>query len=48
MNDLLIKFNLFHILQGNEEETGWGDIVFIPPGMDAFRHLSQSQGTVVG
>jgi hypothetical protein len=43
-----VKSNLFDILQGNEEETGWGDIVFIPPGMDAFKHLSQSQGTVVG
>jgi hypothetical protein len=35
-------------MEGNEEETGWSDIVFIPPGMDAYKHLSKSQGTVVG
>ncbi|XP_024378220.1 protein TIC 22, chloroplastic isoform X2 [Physcomitrium patens] len=35
-------------MEGNEEDSGWGDIVFIPPGMDAYKHLSKSQGTVVG
>jgi len=35
-------------MESNEEETGWGDIVFIPPGMDALSHLGKSQATVVG
>lgn len=35
-------------MEGNEEESGWSDIVFIPPGIDAFKHLSKYQGTVLG
>ncbi|CAM6041512.1 unnamed protein product [Sphagnum compactum] len=35
-------------MESNEEETGWGDIVFIPPGMDALKHLGKAKGTVVG
>ncbi|KAL3688679.1 hypothetical protein R1sor_014988 [Riccia sorocarpa] len=29
-------------LESNEEDSGWGDIVFIPPGMDAFSHLGKA------
>ncbi|BBN07087.1 hypothetical protein MPTK1_4g00880 [Marchantia polymorpha subsp. ruderalis] len=29
-------------LESNDEDTGWGDIVFIPPGMDAFSHLGKA------
>jgi L-alanine-DL-glutamate epimerase-like enolase superfamily enzyme len=35
-------------MESNEEETGWGDIVFIPPGIDALKHLGKAKGTVVG
>ncbi|CAM6096336.1 unnamed protein product [Calypogeia fissa] len=28
-------------MESNEEDTGWGDIVFIPPGIDAFSHLGK-------
>eukprot|EP00850_Spirogloea_muscicola_P016392 SM000132S26907 [mRNA] locus=s132:378347:380788:+ [translate_table: standard] len=26
-------------MEGNEEDSGWGDIIFIPPGMDAYRQI---------
>lgn len=28
-------------MESNQEDTGWGDIVFIPPGIDAFSHLGK-------
>lgn len=31
-------------LKESEEDTGWGDIVFIPPGMDVFGHLDKAVG----
>eukprot|EP00245_Coleochaete_scutata_P011651 TRINITY_DN435_c0_g1_i1.p1 TRINITY_DN435_c0_g1~~TRINITY_DN435_c0_g1_i1.p1 ORF type:complete len:347 (-),score=70.33 TRINITY_DN435_c0_g1_i1:350-1255(-) len=39
-------------MESSEEDSGWGDIVFIPPGMDAMNHLgrtvaSTTQGTVL-
>jgi hypothetical protein len=48
MLDLWVNSLFFWFVQSNEEETGWGDIVFIPPGMDALSHLGKSQATVVG
>ncbi|KAJ7540463.1 hypothetical protein O6H91_10G016500 [Diphasiastrum complanatum] len=39
-------------MESNDEDSGWEDIVFIPPGMDAFNHLgkafSRMRDTVVG
>eukprot|EP00850_Spirogloea_muscicola_P007307 SM000036S13351 [mRNA] locus=s36:711317:713767:- [translate_table: standard] len=35
-------------MEGNEEDSGWGDIVFIPPGMDAYRQIktvAEASGT---
>eukprot|EP00270_Netrium_digitus_P011612 TRINITY_DN370_c0_g1_i1.p1 TRINITY_DN370_c0_g1~~TRINITY_DN370_c0_g1_i1.p1 ORF type:complete len:529 (-),score=108.98 TRINITY_DN370_c0_g1_i1:103-1587(-) len=29
-------------MESNEEDSGWGDIVFIPPGMDADSHLGRA------
>eukprot|EP00850_Spirogloea_muscicola_P004434 SM000019S04978 [mRNA] locus=s19:297433:299894:+ [translate_table: standard] len=40
-------------MEGNEEDSGWGDIVFIPPGMDAYQQIktvaeaSGSRSTVI-
>lgn len=31
-------------LKESEEDTGWGDIVFIPPGMDVFGHMDKAVG----
>lgn len=32
-------------MEGSEEDSGWADIVFIPPGMDARNHLDKSVAT---